>query len=310
MKTKDTDTGVIVARFQTHKLHEAHVDLIRTVCEKHDKVIIFLGLSPLKTTQNNPLDFESRKQMILEKFPKVNVLYIKDNPSDYIWSKKLDESIKDLLGPTQTATLYGGRDSFITHYHGNFPTTELIPESYVSGTEMRKSISRTVMNSEQFRAGIVFATHNQYPVVIPTVDIAILNEGLTKLLLGRKDDEKQFRFIGGFSEPQYDSYEQNARREVMEETGIEIGELKYLGSTKIDDWRFRGETNQIVTLFYMAVSLFGAARASDDICEVKWFELKDLKPEQIVDCHLPLFNMLMKHLKETLPFTSFQGEKS
>jgi bifunctional NMN adenylyltransferase/nudix hydrolase len=51
------------------ELHDAHKDLIETVCDKHDKVIIFLGLSPLMVTRENPLDFESRKQMILEQFP-------------------------------------------------------------------------------------------------------------------------------------------------------------------------------------------------------------------------------------------------
>jgi bifunctional NMN adenylyltransferase/nudix hydrolase len=63
------DVGVIVGRFQVPELHDAHKDLIETVCDKHDKVIIFLGLSPLMVTRENPLDFESRKQMILESSP-------------------------------------------------------------------------------------------------------------------------------------------------------------------------------------------------------------------------------------------------
>ena len=35
------EIGVIVARFQVHKLHEAHIRLIDKVCENHKKVIIF-----------------------------------------------------------------------------------------------------------------------------------------------------------------------------------------------------------------------------------------------------------------------------
>jgi len=297
--TTSESVGVIVARFQIHRLHEAHIDLIQTVLNKHQNVIIFLGLSPLKTTQNNPLDFESRRQMLAERFPKIHrVVYIKDNPSDKVWSDNLDEQIKDLIGPNQTAVLYGSRDSFINHYHGKHETIELIPESMVSGTELRRSIGRSVMNDEKFRAGVIHATHNQYPCAIPTVDIAIFNQDLSKLLLGRKSNENKFRFIGGFADPQSDSYEVDARREVYEETGMEIGELHYIGSAKIKDWRYHGETNQIKTLFFMAIYIFGPARASDDICEIKWFDIDSLTDDQIVDCHIPLLQMLKKHIQK------------
>ena len=39
------DVGVLVGRFQVHKLHQAHLDLIRYVIERHDRVLIFLGTS-------------------------------------------------------------------------------------------------------------------------------------------------------------------------------------------------------------------------------------------------------------------------
>src|SRR5690348_16639468 len=121
-ETEQYDVGVIVARFQVHDLTEAHKALIRHVTEEHEKVIIFLGLSPLPTTRNNPLDFEARKQMILAEFPDVNVLYVRDQFADDVWSRKLDEQVQDLLAPGQTAVLYGSRDSFIPHYEGRFPT--------------------------------------------------------------------------------------------------------------------------------------------------------------------------------------------
>ena len=71
MKTKEVraDVGVLVGRFQVPNLHPGHIELIQSVCEAHSKVLIFLGLAPTKATRNNPLDFESRKHMILEKFP-------------------------------------------------------------------------------------------------------------------------------------------------------------------------------------------------------------------------------------------------
>src|SRR3990172_9189558 len=115
-----TDVGVIIGRFQIHELHEAHRDLINAVRAKHGRVIIFVGLSPLRNTPTNPLDFNTRKRMIQETYPDIEVYYVEDNPSDYIWSKNLDREITKWLKPFQTATLYGSRDSFIPSYTGKY----------------------------------------------------------------------------------------------------------------------------------------------------------------------------------------------
>ncbi len=37
---KPTDVGVIVGRFQVNELHEAHIDLITSVTNKHDRVLV------------------------------------------------------------------------------------------------------------------------------------------------------------------------------------------------------------------------------------------------------------------------------
>jgi bifunctional NMN adenylyltransferase/nudix hydrolase len=287
------DVGVIVGRFQVHELHDAHLDLIQSVCSEHEKVIIFLGLSPLMVTQNNPLDFESRKQMIFDKFPNVIVLYIKDSHSDTVWSADLDEKIKDILGPNQSVVLYGSRDSFISHYHGKYPTQELIQEVYISGTEIRKSISKKVKASPDFRAGVIWAAGNTYPTCYPTVDIAIFNDDYTKLLLARKPKEDKYRFVGGFADPKSENYEADARREVAEETGLEVSDPKYIGSFSVNDWRYRHEVSKIKTLFFIVKMVFGRPQANDDICEVRWFNFDETTRQYIIEGHLPLFDKLM-----------------
>ena len=290
------DVGVLVGRFQVPALHEAHIELIKHVCDAHSKVIIFLGLAPTKATKNNPLDFESRKQMILEKFPKVNVLYIKDTKSNELWSQRLDQQIIDLIGPTHTVMLYGSRDSFISLYGGKFPTTELLQERYVSGTDIRKTISRPVMNTPEFRAGVIWATNNQFTKVYPTVDIAILSEDNKRLLLGRKEEEERYRFVGGFAEPKSACYEDDAKREVMEETNVEISEPKYIGSFYIEDWRYRAEDDKIKTLFFKSTYIFGRPTPGDDIAELRWFDLDKIKNEDIVVGHQSLLEVLKKNL--------------
>lgn len=297
--TEPTDVGVIVARFQVDELHEAHVDLIQYVSTRHVKVIIFLGLSPLKCTYNNPLDFEARKQMILEKFPNINVLYIKDMSSDTKWSNKLDEMISDVIGPNQTVSLYGGRSSFIEHYKGKHECIELKSQkSFISGTAIRKAISNKVKSSREFRAGVIWASMNQFVNAIPTVDIAIFNEGETELLLARKPFEDKFRFVGGHVDAG-ESFESAAKREVIEETGLEPINFVFIGSSVIDDWRHRSEKTYITTLLFKATRMFGKPEAKDDIEELKWFNISDIPVNKfglLVKEHIPLAELLLDYL--------------
>ena len=319
MKKKEevpTDCGIIVGRFQVHELTEAHIDLIQSVRGIHNKVIIFLGLSPVRVTRNNPLDFESRKQMLLDKFPDVNVLYIKDVKSDELWSKNLDQQISDLVGPGTTVTLYGSRDCFIGHYTGRYTTQELVQEVFISGTELRKTISKKVRNTPEFRAGVIWAAFNQYPKVYSTVDVAILNEDKTKVLLGRKEDEILYRFIGGFAEPSSGSYEEDARREVTEEAGIEVTDPVYISSFLIDDWRYRQEVDVIKTMFFECTIVFGRPEAGDDIAEVRWFDLNDDIVENVVFNHRAMMKMLLernskgkKKVKKQDPSLEIKGEQ-
>lgn len=286
------DVGVIIGRFHVDELHVAHKDLIQSVYDTHEKVIIFLGLAYVRGTTNNPLDFESRKQMVLEDFPKAIVLYIKDQEDDKEWSKELDEKIRDVIGPTQTVTLYGSRNSFIDRYHGHFPTTELMQEVYISGSEIRKNIAKSVKNDRGFRRGAIWQAYNRYPTCYPTVDVAIFNEDETKILLARKPKQALYRFVGGFADPKSESYEADARREVMEETKLEITDPIYIGSMIVDDWRYRGEVDRIKTLLFKCKMLFGRPEASDDICEVRWFDWATLDPEMLRPEHRKLLMML------------------
>ena len=106
--------GVIIARFQVHKLHEGHINLIDKVIENHKKVIVFLGVPVIGNTKSNPLDYASREAMIKEIYPNVIVLPLKDQRCNEKWSRELDNQIQVPFGEL-TAILYGSRDSFIPY---------------------------------------------------------------------------------------------------------------------------------------------------------------------------------------------------
>ncbi len=283
--------GVIVGRFQTPFLSEAHVDLIRTVAARHAKILIVLGVGPALVTRRNPLPFEARKQMLLEAFPEATVLPLKDGPSDAAWSRRLDELISDTF-PTDDAMLYGGRDGFVASYSGRHSATELESPARASGTALREEAARRARNSQDFRAGVVFAAFHQYPKCFPTVDVAIFSEDGTRLLLARKEAESDFRFIGGFADPDSPCYEADARREVQEETGVEITEPEYVGSLLVDDWRYRGEVDKIKSLLFRARLVSGRPQAQDDIAEVRWFDVAKLTDADFIPTHRPLWALL------------------
>ena len=297
-KREKIDVGVIVGRFQVNELHEAHIELISSVRDAHDKVILFLGNSAIRNTTNNPLDYRARRVMIQEAFPDIEVGYINDHPSDEVWSRNLDRQIQDFLLPHQTVRLYGSRDSFLRSYSGRFPTCELESTTFISGTEVRRRVCNNHFPSADYRAGMIAATAYRFPTAYQTVDIAVLNDK-GELLLGRKADEKKWRFLGGFSDPNSPSLEADAYREVSEEAGIEIGDIRYIGSTLVDDWRYKGEVDKIKTAFFYSKYIFGKPEGADDIAEVRWFSKNEyLNLDNIVSGHHILIKLLTEFLNK------------
>ena len=288
---KPADVAIIVGRFQVNELHEAHIDLINSVIQKHDRVLLFLGNSIIRNTTSNPLDYRARRAMIAEKFPNVEIHYINDNPSDTAWSKSLDKQIGEQLLPLQSVTLYGSRDSFLKAYSGKFNVCELEATTFISGTEVRRRVCNNYPPTADYRAGMIAATAYRYPTAFQTVDIAVVNDK-REILLARKPEEKKWRFIGGFSDPRSTSLEADAKREVTEEASIEVDDITYLGSTLIDDWRYRGEQDKIKTAFFVAKYIYGKPEGADDIAEVKWVPIgTGLSKDNIEPLHHVLVDM-------------------
>jgi bifunctional NMN adenylyltransferase/nudix hydrolase len=297
---KKYDIGVIIGRFQIHELHSEHKAMIDEVLSRHDKVIMFLGVGVAQGTKRNPLDFLSRKKLIEEVYKNdiSVILPIYDNRSDEKWSKTLDEKIRE-IDAVASVVLYGSRDSFIPFYHGKFDTIELAPEREISASEIRIDVSKRVERDKAFRAGVIYGAYNRFPITHPVVDVAIMNDDESEVLLGRKKDEKPFRFVGGFVDVTDKSYEQTVRREVMEETGVEVDNITYLTSMSVNDWRYNKDTDRsIMTSFFKAKKIFGAAKANDDIIELKWFKLSKLEPSDLVPEHGKLIEILKNNINK------------
>ena len=287
--------GVIIGRFQVDELHDGHKALINHVNKNNEELVIFVGLSPLKCTYNNPLDFSAVKKMLEKAYPDAIIMYIKDEIDDKNWSTKLDKILEESTNPDDEICLYGSRDSFIKHYHGEYKTEELEQKVFTSGTNIRKEISKNIVNNADFRKGVIWATMHQYTGPATTVDIAILNDREDKVLLGRKPNESHFRFIGGFAESG-ESFEEATCREVLEETGLELMDLRYIKSIPVDDWRYKNEKKKITTLFFKANVFKGRPIPNDDIAELMWVNIETDLGYVIIDVHKPLAQALLYSL--------------
>ncbi|MBT1685162.1 NUDIX domain-containing protein [Dawidia soli] len=271
-----TKTGVVIARFQSPYLHEGHQALITSVQQRHNQVVIVLGVSPVRGSRRNPLDFPTRERMIKNEFPDIVVLPLSDHPLDTRWSQQLDALLASTF-PGGQFVLYGSRDSFKAYYSGVHETVELPETGRHNSTLIREKISDKVLDSREFRTGIIYAYANTYLKVYPTVDVALFRNNRTEILLGRKDIDNKWRVPGGFVDPTDAGYEEAAARELREECGrLEISPMQYMASFRMDDWRYRREEDKIITTLFATDFLAGTPVGSDDIAEVAWFTLTDV----------------------------------
>lgn len=294
--------GVIIGRFQVAELSDGHCEILDYVLSKnHTQNILILGNSPTKLTSKNPLDFESRRRMIESNIKykgKFTISYINDVALDSVWSSNLDHLISDLTNRRDCSEviLYGSRDSFKDRYYGKYPKEEYNQKIYTNGTEIRKDCGKKFGDSVDWRSGIIYATQNKYGNVYPTIDCAIFADNtLTDIYVAKKETDLKYRFIGGFVDVSDNSLEDAVKREILEETNLNITDIKYITSCKVNDWRYKYENEKIITSFYMAIASYNQTPiAQDDISELHLVKFDSLVKESFNESHRELFVELTK----------------
>ncbi len=291
------DVGVIVGRFQVPDLSDAHKKLITTIKESHKQVIVVVGISPTLGTKKHPLGYTTRMQMIQAEFPEVIVAPLADVGTDATWSKNLDFLIRALC-PVGTVCLYGGRDSFIKQYLGKYPTHELAIINEEQGTRIREEVGKTVCNSSDFRKGIIFACQNQYPKVFPTVDMAVIKKDGKdySVLLANRTADSLVQFPGGFVDPTDACLEEAALREIGEELDVSVDNPRYAGSCLIDDWRYTGPDERIMTSLFVMDYISGTGKPIDEFHDSEWVRVHPEELSLVKKGHRPLFVMLINAL--------------
>lgn len=305
--------SVVIGRFQTPTLTLGHHELIKTALNLGEKTLILVGTTAAEGTDKNPLSFHLRKHLFSEY--SVEVLPLPDIPlSNKDWSDLVDSIITQ--AGFEQATIFGGRDNSIENYYNGKHSINIIDtvESR-TGTDSRSEV--VVRDSEDFRAGVIYQCLKRYPIVYPTVDVAIVKivdtstEDLTGvfktyILMGKKGDA--YTFVGGFVDKQDPDYESAAKREVQEETGWDLKDstFNYVFSYRVeDDLRYAKTKDSIMTMFFEVyvdedIGLPDPTKISDkEFKEFSWVEASKDSLPLISPVHIGLFKRYIEDYDDT-----------
>lgn len=112
--------------------------------------------------------------------------------------------------------------------------------------------------------------------------VAFIRNDRGELLVAVRDREPAKGTLdlpGGFAD--YDeSSEDNIRREVLEETGLQVGRVRFLFSLP-NLYLYSGMNIPTLDMFYeCTVDDVSTLHAADDVAQLRWVAFKDIRPEE------------------------------
>ena len=136
-----------------------------------------------------------------------------------------------------------------------------------------------------------------YPRPAVTADSVVFcngSDGLSVLLIERMNEPFKgcWAFPGGFMEMEEDA-EDCAKRELKEETGLEIRAMRQLGAFTDVNRDPRGRT---VSIAYYAVIEKAAVKGSDDAAQARWFPIDSIPP--LAFDHDKILRMALEKIKK------------
>lgn len=135
---------------------------------------------------------------------------------------------------------------------------------------------RAPLGGDERRAACAACGFVAYANPVPTATaVCIDDEG--RVLLGRRalePDKGLWDLPGGFVD-EHEHPLDALRRELREETGLEIEPLEFLG-VWMDRYGYDSSAASTLNLYWTARVVGGEQEAADDVAELRWFALDEL----------------------------------
>ncbi len=280
-------TGLFIGRFQP--LHKGHIEMIKALARKLDKVIIGIGSSNKSDTPENPFNADEREMMLELSLEKTNLKFeivrIPDVNNYALWFdvvidvcpkfdvvfsnneivKKLAEK-KGYKVESLPASQYISSSTIRDMLVNNEDCTKYLTQETLHVLSQIKGIDRLkrIYNKSE---------HNNPPTAVDLI-IEYHNPEFKGIVLVKRKNEPfkdSWSLPGGFQE-YGDSLEKTAQKEADEETNLSITLLTQLSVYSEKDRDPRGHVNSVG----FVVRGNGELKAGDDAAEVKVFSINKL----------------------------------
>lgn len=145
----------------------------------------------------------------------------------------------------------------------------LVRDWYISHQYCGRCATKTLLDEKDMMLKCPECGQVHYPRIAPAIIVAIRNEG--KLLMAKHSyhDNIRYALIAGFVEPG-ETIEEAVHREVLEEVGIKIKNLKYKRS---QSWPF---PNSLMLAFTAEYESGDIKVDGDEILKAKWFKKDEI----------------------------------
>lgn len=283
---------VVLAYFQNINLTKQDTSYLQSLRPENGTMMAILDVKRGACTAEQPLRPNQRQDILrghLSLFDGgvAEHLHIRDNE---LWSLLLDDTIQKSMPSGTTHVVFFIAKSLVDKYVGVYQP--VVMDDIPGLTDVSAPVSVKPLTTNDFRQGIMYAEQRAFPMVYSTVDIALVDDNLHYVLLGRKQNEKKWRFPGGFVDPTDISKEVAWLRELEEEvpSGVEgfVSDIEYICSTIVPDCRYSGRDKIMTTMFGAIVNFdINKLEAGDDLVEVQLFRIGDELFNEITEDHHP-----------------------
>jgi 8-oxo-dGTP pyrophosphatase MutT (NUDIX family) len=137
------------------------------------------------------------------------------------------------------------------------------------------------------------------PLIMAGAGVVVLNDK-NEILLGRRTDNGCWDYPAGSMELG-ESFEECARREVQEETGLLCGKLEYLMNTSGKDTFYKypnGDQVYLAALIFVCRDYSGEMKVQEEeVYEQRFFSLDDL-PSNIDPLNIGVYDKVREYLEK------------